>query len=186
METRFSREGENSICEHNRRNRALGALVLPQALLWPAVIGEVREQNVTTTGTPSRSPSTARPRNRAGSQLRTAISRHDSHDNHHDHDHDRPHHDHSLERRHERPRPPRPRPPTTTRRRRHLFFPLILLTLDAWKHTQIEELAEEAGRLASSSLSWGRSCSSSWAPISGTCSVQVPWAQRPQGGSGHS
>ena len=60
------------------------------------------------------------PRNRAGSQLRTAISRHDSHDNHHDHDHDRPHHDHSLERRHERPRP---RPPTTTRRRRHLFFP---------------------------------------------------------------
>ena len=45
METRFSREGENSICEHNRRNRALGALVLPQALLWPAVIGEVREQN---------------------------------------------------------------------------------------------------------------------------------------------
>ena len=65
-------------------------------------------------------------------------------------------------------------------------FPLILLTLDAWKHTQIEELAEEAGRLASSSLSWGRSCSSSWAPISGTCSVQVPWAQRPQGGSGHS
>ncbi len=51
-------EGENSICEHNHRNRALGALVLPQALLWPAVIGEVREQNVTTTGTPSRSPST--------------------------------------------------------------------------------------------------------------------------------
>ncbi len=49
-------------------------------------------------------------------------------------------------------------------------FLLILLTLVAWRHTRTEELAEEG-------TSWEKSDSSSWEPISGTCSVPASRAR---------